>query len=188
MPAGLPARADLAHRPIVAGAPQGHRKITPSAPRSGPARSLIWAQLSGYIIAMTDTFEYATRPGSTGLSILSFAGLSALTVFLWQISPGYVLLLMVPALLMCLWQITRVPTYGIRMTGSTWNIMGGQDDLVIPTAQIAYLRVVERGANRRIGLMLEDGTEVVLPLECLPDPYDLIREATNRGIPVRQQA
>lgn len=137
---------------------------------------------------MTDTFEYATRPGSAGLSILSFVGLSALTVFLWQIAPGFVLLLMVPALLMCLWQITRVPTYGIRMTRSTWSILGGTDDLKIPTAQIAYLRVVDRGAHRRIGLMLDDGTEVVLPLECLPDPYDLIREATNRGIPVRQQS
>lgn len=137
---------------------------------------------------MTDTFEYATRPGSAGLSILSFVGLSALTVFLWQISPGYVLLLMAPALIVCLWQITRVPTYGIKMTRSSWSILGGSDDLVIPTAQIAYLRVVDRGTNRRIGLMLDDGTEVVLPLECLPDPFDLIREATNRGIPVREHA
>lgn len=160
----------------------------PNPPRTGPERSLIWAQLATYIVVMTDTFEYATRPGSAGLSILSFVGLSALTVFLWQISPGYVLLLMVPALVMCLWQITRVPTYGIKMTRSSWCILGGTDDLMIPTAQIAYLRVVDRGAHRRIGLMLDDGTEVVLPLECLPDPYDLIREATNRGIPVRQQS
>lgn len=137
---------------------------------------------------MTDTFEHATRPGSAGLSILSLVGLSALTVFLWQISPGYVLLLMVPAMIVCLWQVTRVPTYGITMTRSSWRILGGSEDLVIPTAQIAYLRVVDRGMNRRIGLMLDDGTEVVLPLECLPDPFDLIREATNRGIPVRQQS
>lgn len=135
---------------------------------------------------MTDTFEYATRPGSAGLSILSIVGLGALTTFLWQVSPGFVLLLMVPALVVCLWQITRVPTYGIKMTRTSWRIMGGSDDLVIPTAQIAYLRVVDRGTYRRIGLMLDDGTEIVLPLECLPDPFDMIREATNRGIPVRQ--
>lgn len=135
---------------------------------------------------MTDTFEYATRPGSAGLSILSIVGLGALTAFLWQVSPGFVLLLMVPALVVCLWQITRVPTYGIKMTRTSWRIMGGSDDLVIPTAQIAYLRVVDRGTYRRIGLMLDDGTEIVLPLECLPDPFDMIREATNRGIPVRQ--
>lgn len=135
---------------------------------------------------MTDTFEYATQPGSAGLSILSFVGLGALTAFLWQITPGYVLLLMIPALVVCMWQVTRVPTYGIKMTRSSWSILGGEDDLVIPTAQIAYLRVVDRGTNRRIGLMLDDGTEIVLPLACLPDPLDLIREATNRGIPVRE--
>jgi hypothetical protein len=136
---------------------------------------------------MTDTFEYATRSGSAGLSILSLAGLSALSVFLWQIAPGLVLLLMVPALLACLWQLMHVPTYGIRMTRSTWRVMGGVEDIVIPTAQIAYLKVIMRSENRRIGLMLDDGTEIVLPVECLPDPYDLIREATNRGIPVREQ-
>lgn len=135
---------------------------------------------------MTDTFQYETRPGSASLSIISFVGLCALTVFLWQISPGYVLLLMGPSLLLCLWQVTRVPSYGIKMTRSSWSILGEGEDLVIPTAQIAYLRVVDRGANRRIGLMLDDGKEIVLPLECLPDPLDLIREATNRGIPVRE--
>lgn len=137
---------------------------------------------------MTDTFEHATRPGSAGLSVLSFVGLSALTVFLWQFSPGFVLLLMVPALLICLWQVTRVPTYGIKMMPDTWRVLDGANDIVIPTAEITYLRVVDHGNNRRIGLMLNDGTELVLPVECLPDPYDLIREATNRGIPVRQQA
>ena len=160
----------------------------PSPPRTGPGRSPFWAQLPGYIIAMTDTFEYATRPGSAGLTILSFVGLGALTAFLWQMTPGLVLLLMIPALAVCLWQVTRVPTYGIRMTRSSWHILGGADDLVIPTAQIAYLRILDRGAHRRIGLMLDDGTEIVLPLECLPDPLQLIREATNRGIPVREQS
>lgn len=140
------------------------------------------------MIAMTDTFQYASRPGSAGLSILGFVGLSALTVFLWQISPGYVLLLMVPALLISLWQFTRVPTYGIKMTPDTWTVHAGADDIVIPTEQIAFLRVVDRGNTPRIGVMLDDGTELVLPTDCLPDPYDLIREATNRGIPVRQQA
>ncbi|WP_341861181.1 hypothetical protein [Gymnodinialimonas sp. 57CJ19] len=137
---------------------------------------------------MTDTFEYASRPGSASLSILSFTGLSALTVFLWQIAPGFVLLLMVPALLVCLFQVTRVPTYGIKMTRSSWRIHGGNEDIVIPTAQISHLSVINRGADRRMGLMLEDGTEIVLPLQCLPDPYDMIREATNRGIPVRERS
>lgn len=158
----------------------------PTSPRTGPKLSAFWAQLAIYMSGMTDTFEYATRPGSTGLSILSFAGLGALTVFLWQVAPGYVLLLMIPALIMCLWQVTRVPTYGIRMSSTTWCIMSGDDDMVIPTAKIAYLRVTDRGMNRSIGLMLEDGTEIRLPMECLPDPMEMIREATSRGIPVRE--
>lgn len=134
---------------------------------------------------MTDTYEYAARPGSAGLSILSFVGLGAFTAFLWQVSPGTVMLLMIPALLVCLWQVMRMPVYGIKMTKSAWHVLGGGNDFVIPTDQIAYLRFSDLGSTRRIGLMLEDGTEVVLPVEGLPDPMDLIREATNRGIPVR---
>lgn len=134
---------------------------------------------------MTETFDHAARPGTAGLSLLSFAGLGALTAMLWQISPGSVPLLLVPAAVACLWQITRMPTYGIKMTDLYWTILGGRDDIVIPTARMLYLRVVDRGAHRRVALMLDDGTEVVLPMACLPDPYDMIREATNRGIPVR---
>jgi hypothetical protein len=135
---------------------------------------------------MADTFEHSSRAGSASLSVMSFVGLGALAAILWQISPGYVLLLMIPALAVCLWQMARVPTYGIRMTNSSWQILGGYDDLIVPTAEIAYLKVVERENHRRIGLMLEDGTEIVLPVECLPEPLNLIREATQRGIPVRE--
>lgn len=134
---------------------------------------------------MSDTYEYAARPGSAGLSILSLVGLGALTVFLWQISPGTVLLMMIPALVACLWQLTRMPVYGIKMTKYAWHVLGGGNDYVIPTAQISYLRFSDVGTTRRFGLMLTDGTEIVLPVEGLPDPMDLIREATNRGIPVR---
>ncbi len=135
---------------------------------------------------MSDTFEHSSRPGSASLSVLSFVGLGALAAILWQISPGFVLLLMIPALAVCLWQMARVPTYGIKMTKSSWYILGGYEDLIVPTAQISYLRMVERSGHRRIGLMLEDGTEIVLPTESLPDPMHLLREATARGIPVRE--
>ena len=67
-----------------------------------------------------------------------------------------VILLMIPALAACLWQLARVPTYGIKMTNTSWHILAGHDDLVIPTSQIAYLRMVERGGERRIGVMLDD--------------------------------
>lgn len=137
---------------------------------------------------MSDTFQYAARPGSAGLSILSFAGLSALTAFLWQIAPGYVLLLMVPALLGCLWQVTRVPTCGISMSKTAWKISSGNDELSIPTDQIAFLKVENHGSIEHVSVVLNDGTRIMLPADCLPDPYDLIREATDRNIPVREAA
>ncbi len=135
---------------------------------------------------MAHTFEHSSRPGSASLSVVTFVGLAALAAILWQIAPGYVLLLMIPALAACLWQMTRVPTYGIKITPTSWHILGGYDDLVIPTGQIAYLSILERGADRHIGLMLRDGTEIVLPVESLPDPSHLIRAATTHGIPVRE--
>ncbi len=134
---------------------------------------------------MSDTYTYAARPGSAGLSVLSFAGLCALTVFLWQVSPGSVLLLMIPALLVCLWQVVNLPTYGIKMTRSAWHVLGGHDDLVIPVSEIAYVKLANIGTSQRISLMLNDGSEVVLPAEGLPNPTDLIREATQRNIAVR---
>ena len=137
---------------------------------------------------MTDTFEFSTRPGSAALSAVTIVGLGALAALLYSIIPGYVLAFMVPALAICLWQITRVPTYGIRMTRASWFILGGYEDLEIPTSQIAYLRLVGRGAVTRMGVMLDDGTEVQLPIDCLPDPLEMIREAPNRGIPVRETA
>lgn len=133
---------------------------------------------------MSDTFEFSTRPGNAALSVVTLTGLGALAALLWLVAPGYALLLMIPALALCLWQLMRVPTYGIKMTRSSWHILGGYEDLIIPTAQISYLRVVDRGAVQRVGVMLEDGTEIQLPLDCLPDPLDMVREATTRGIPV----
>lgn len=137
---------------------------------------------------MTDTYEFATRPGNTGLSLIAFTGLGALAALLWQLAPSYVILLMIPALAVCLWQMARVPTYGIKMTDTSWHILAGRDDLVIPISQIAYVRMTERGDERRIGVMLDDGTEIQLPVESLPNPMQIIREATQRGIPVREHS
>jgi hypothetical protein len=50
---------------------------------------------------------------------------------------------------------------------------------------IAYLRVEDRAARPEAVIVLDDGSEVEMPQLALPDPLVLIREATNRGIPVR---
>lgn len=135
---------------------------------------------------MTDTFEYSVRPGSTTLSVVAFIGLGSLTALLWQIVPAFFLLFLIPAMIASVWQITKVPTYGIRITPDTWHVMGGYEDLEIPTGQISYLKVVDRADQRRAALMLVDGSEIILAADSLPSPIDLIREATARGIPVRE--
>lgn len=137
---------------------------------------------------MTDTFEYATRPGKTGLSVIAITGLGALAALLWPLVPGYVVLLVIPALAMCLWQMTRVPTYGVKVSETSWKILGGYDDLDVPTSRISHLQVRERADLRRISLMIDDGTEIQLPVDSLPEHTNLMREAAERGIPVRQAA
>jgi hypothetical protein len=134
---------------------------------------------------MTDTFEYSVRPGSTALSALSFVGLGVLAFFLWQVAPGFVLLAAIPALAACVWQVMNMPKYGIRMTASTWQLLGIEDDFVIPTQQISYLRVQKKDGAPLVSLILEDGTEIRLPTEFLPDLTALVREATARNVAVR---
>lgn len=134
---------------------------------------------------MTENFEYSVRPGSTALSVLSFIGLGVLAFFLWQVSPSFVLLAGIPALAACVWQVMNMPKYGIRMTASTWQLLGIEDDFVIPTRQISYLRVQKGSGAPKVSLMLEDGTEIRLPSEFLPDLPALVREATARNVAVR---
>ncbi|MEJ6395144.1 hypothetical protein V8J82_17915 [Gymnodinialimonas sp. 2305UL16-5] len=137
---------------------------------------------------MADTYEYATRPGKPGLSVIAFTGLGALAALLWQLVPGYVILLLIPALAICLWQLTRVPTYGIKMSDQSWHILGGYDDLEVPISRISHLQIRERGTLQRISVMIDDGTEIQLPIDNLPDHAGLKREAEQRGIPVRHAA
>jgi hypothetical protein len=54
----------------------------------------------------------------------------------------------------------------------------------LPTSQIAFLRVQDRGTPRT-SVVLSDGSEIEMPQVALPDPITLIREVTSRGIPVR---
>ncbi|GEM_PF-1345949 len=136
---------------------------------------------------MTETFEYKTRPGSLTLSMIAFAGLTLLAAQLWASLPGVVILLLIPALLTCLWQIVVTPIYGLSVSRHGWQIINGRQDLSIPACDIAYLRMAE-AITPEVGatLVMNDGSEVALPTHVLPHPMDLIREATNRGIPVRE--
>lgn len=136
---------------------------------------------------MSDTFEHAARPGNLGLSVLVFAGLTLLTAQLWPVLPGIVLLVLIPALTVSFCQMIVTPVYGLRVSREGWKIYEGASEFTVDAGEIAYLRIKDgEGEQRaRVTLVLTDGMEIVLPPQATPEPLVLIREATNRGIPVR---
>ncbi|MEM1273708.1 MAG: hypothetical protein AAGF88_07825 [Pseudomonadota bacterium] len=136
---------------------------------------------------MTADFEYRTRPGSLALSIAAFAGLTLLAAVVWTIAPVFALILMVPALLMCFYQIVVSPTYGLKVSGDGWRVFSEAPDRVIPMAEIDHVQFSEKPGAPRCVLALKDGTTVALPDQALPsDLMALIRETSARGLNIRQ--
>jgi hypothetical protein len=133
---------------------------------------------------MDTDYTYKSRPGSLPLSLLALAGLILLAVHLWEVIPGFVLLVFIPALLVSIAELILTPIYGVRMSDTEWRIEAGRTAQALPTSKIAFLRVEDRG-RPRTSVVLSDGTEIEMPQVALPDPITLIREVTNRGIPVR---
>ncbi len=134
---------------------------------------------------MTGYIEYASRPGSTGLSLITLGGLSGLAALVWHSAPGMVILVAMPAIAICMYQTVVTPTFGLRMGRNEWVILDGVDDKRIDAADIAYLRVIERGGVTRASVVLYSGVELEVPLGMEQDPLDLIRDATDLGVPVR---
>ncbi|QBX99748.1 hypothetical protein E2K80_02595 [Rhodophyticola sp. CCM32] len=134
---------------------------------------------------MTCDFSYRTRPGGLVLSATAFAGLALLTAFLWHLIPGFVLLLLIPALAGCLWQMIVTPVYGLHLSRDVWYVYDGPDDHILPIKSIAHLRVCDHDGPARCTIVMTDGSHVGVPEQAMPAPLVLIREATDRGIPVR---
>lgn len=134
---------------------------------------------------MTRTFHHNTRPGSLGLSLFALAGLILLAAHLWEIMPGYVMVVFIPALLASIAQLVVSPVYGLRISDAAWRIEADGQTRNLLARDIAYLRLHDRGARATAALVLSDGSEIEMPQTVLPDPLVLIREATERGIPVR---
>lgn len=129
--------------------------------------------------------RHANRHASIALGATVFAGLSLVTVHLWSISAGYVLLLAVPALLAGLCQVKVTREHGLVIDTRTWRVMTGSEERRIPADRIAYLRVTSHGPISRAVIVLLDGREVSIPFDLVPDPLELIRAATDLGVPVR---
>lgn len=136
-------------------------------------------------MGMEKVFQYATRPGSLGLSILAFAGLTLLAAMLWNVASGYVLLLFIPALALSFYQMVLSPVQGLRFDAERWTVMTDEGDREIAATDIAYLRIAERDGTARATLILTDGSEIGVPVDLAPNPLDLIQAATDHGIPVR---
>jgi hypothetical protein len=134
---------------------------------------------------MDKIYEFLIRPGSLALSMAAFAALTLLGALVWTVAPGYVLLLLIPALALSLYQMVLTPVYGLRMDARRWTVMAHEGDCVVAAEDIAYLRLDERGAVPRATLVLRTGEEITIPFDLAPDKLDLIRAATERGMPVR---
>jgi hypothetical protein len=131
--------------------------------------------------------EFLFRPGSLGLSVLAFIGLTCLAAALWTVASGYVLLLLIPALAVSFYQMVVTPVYGLKMNARRWTVMTHDGDSVVPFEDIAHLRLEERGAQSNATLVLRDGQEVPIPYDGRPGSLDLIRAATDNGVPVRSR-
>lgn len=134
---------------------------------------------------MENRFDALFRPGNLALSMMAFAGLSLLGAFLWDVAPSFVLLLLIPALAISLYQMVLSPVYGLRMDDGRLTIMTEDGTRVVPFEDIAHLRIAEEGRASRSTMVLQDGEEVAIPFDMPPGQLDLIRAVTERGIPVR---
>ena len=134
---------------------------------------------------MEKTLSYTARPGNLALSMVAFCGISLLAAFLWEAASGYVILLFIPALALCFYQMTLSLIYGLKIALGRWTVMTEQGDRVIASEDIAFLRISPAGRSAHATLVLRDGEEVAIPFDLSPDPLELIQISTECGVPVR---
>jgi hypothetical protein len=125
------------------------------------------------------------RTGTLALGVFAVAGLALLSVQLMPVASGYVILLLIPALLVCIYQLVFRREYGLRLDAHRWRVTSPRGAQDIPADTIAYLRITGHGPIARAVIVQSDGTEVVIPFDLAPDPLDLIRAATDLGVSVR---
>ncbi|MBF9032000.1 hypothetical protein HKCCE3408_16495 [Rhodobacterales bacterium HKCCE3408] len=136
---------------------------------------------------MAQDFEYRSRPGNLYLSLAALAGIALLAAVIWTVAPVFALILLVPAILVSFYQIVVSPIYGMRVTGDAWEVYAGDTDRSVKLDEIGHVQVSDKASAPRATLVLTDGQRIDLPDEALPeDPMALVREATARGLRIRQ--
>lgn len=127
----------------------------------------------------TADFAYRTRPGSLWLSVFALAGLTLLSAVVWTIAPVFALVLLVPSVLICLYQMIASPVYGISLNAARLHVRSDAPDLEVPLAEIARLDL--SGADAMVHL--RDGATLPLPGAVLPrDRSALIAAAHGHGL------
>jgi len=134
---------------------------------------------------MNEYVDLTVRPSQLVPNLAVVAGLTWIGVFYWQVVPGITLLLLSPCLGLCLYQMVISPVYGLRIGPREWMVLSGRKNHAIPQGDIAYLRIAAQRGLSHATLILRDGREVALPLALSSDPLRLVREAIDRGVPVR---
>ena len=136
-------------------------------------------------MGMIDTFHCRnTAVGSlTWLAI--FASFGMLISAILEPNPLFMWGVVAPCLPFCVWQMAVRPVYGLQLSPQVLHIFDGYAERTYPLHRIAHLVVVEAEDPKNFTLVMTDGAEIVLPTQSMPKPLTLIKEANDRGIPVR---
>ncbi len=130
---------------------------------------------------MTRDFTYRVRQRSAGAWAGLGSGLVMMALALERNAPLWAWVLLTPCIVVCVLQIALRPSYGLTLTARALRIFEGYSERTLPLAGVDHLRVDDTGAY----LVMRTGDEVPLPRHVLRNTLALIREVTERGIPVR---
>jgi len=130
---------------------------------------------------MTARYTYLVRQ-RTDLAWMGLAsGLTMLALAADRGAPLWAWALLTPCILICVLQIALRPSYGIGYTTRNLSIFNGFSRQSLPLSGVDHLRLSDHDA----AFVLHSGREVALPHQVLRNSLALIRETTDRGIPVR---
>jgi hypothetical protein len=130
---------------------------------------------------MADRYRYLVRQrtGAAWTGLLS--GLAMLALMAERGAPAWTWALVGPCIAVCVLQIALRPAYGIGYSGGALAIFDGFSQRRLPLSGVDHLRLTDAGAV----VVMRTGDEVALPHQVLRNTLALIRETTERGIPVR---
>ncbi len=125
------------------------------------------------------TFLVHQRSGLAWMGLVS--GLVMLATAAQRDAPLWVWALLAPCILICVLQIALRPSYGIGYSARNLSIFNGFSRQNLPLSRVDHLRL----SDDRAVIVLRSGAEIALPQQALRNTLALIRETTDRGIPVR---